>query len=63
MWQKVLLLVKSERKRNNRLYYAEMDVRELPLLALHVCLIHFYSNMRVFWVPKHLFYHKSDIFQ
>lgn len=40
-----------------------MHVRKLSLLTLHVCLIHFSSNIHMFWVPKHLFQHRSDIFQ
>lgn len=39
-----------------------MHVRGLSLLTLPVCLIHFSSNIRLFWVPKHLFHHRSDIF-
>lgn len=45
------------------MYYVEMHVRRLSLVALHVHLIHFSSNTHMFWVPKHLFYHKRNIFQ
>lgn len=40
-----------------------MHVRVLSLLTPPVCLIHFSSNICMFWVPKYLFHHKRDIFQ
>lgn len=56
MWYKVSLLLKFERKRNNRLVCRNACQRVItPYIA---CL----PPPFLFWVPKHLFHHRRDIF-